>query len=195
MTLGDDARAARRQRLAALLLPAIAIGAVYLAVVRPKETARIERATRDLADARARTPSADALERLAAQADALRTEVREARESREASGSASPSAHRKNDEGVADWLARVSATLTAHGVLVLSDEATRVKLPPDLLARLSHRDAAGGAVRRMRLVGPYGAVVRALDRIDRDDSGRVVLGLTLDIDALSGALHWTLTIG
>ncbi|MFG0318525.1 MAG: hypothetical protein ACF8XB_14720 [Planctomycetota bacterium JB042] len=189
--------AARRNRAAGTILPALVVGVVYLLLVRPGAVDRLEETERDLATARSRVPAPESLDALRLEAGTLRDDVRAARETRSdavvaASGTTPPP---RAGESVSTWLARVSGILTRHGVALVEDEPSTLRLPADLRARLAPAGPSGEPVRRMRLVGSYGSIVRALADLELADRKRVVLGLEMDVDDGTGLLNWTLTIG
>ncbi len=188
---------ARRSRAAGTILPALVVGVVHLLLVRPGAVERLEETEGDLATARSRVPSPEALDALRLEAGTLRDDVRAARRARTtavaaASGSTPPP---RTGESVSTWLARVSGILTRHGVALVEDEPATDRLPADLRARLAPAGPSGEPVRRMRLVGSYGSMVRALDDLEVADRSRLVLGLEMDVDGDTGFLNWTLTIG
>lgn len=176
--------AARRQQVLLILLPSLVVLAGYLSFFRWRATESRERARNDLAAAIRSAPDPGTLAQTRAKRDELAATVESERRrveerERETAATAAPRPLPR---------AQVTEILLRHELLVLEESAND-----------EARDGATGtrvASRRLRVVGPYGAMVGALDDLAKAGAANLVLEVVMTpAREEGGAPTWTLTLG
>lgn len=178
--------AARRQQVLLILLPSLVVFAGYLSFFRWRATESRERARNDLAAAIRSAPDPGTLAQTRAKRDELaatvESERRRVEERERETAAAATAAPRPLPR------AQVTEILLRHELLVLEESAND-----------EARDGAAGtrvASRRLRVVGPYGAMVGALDDLAKAGAASLVLEVVMTpAREEGGAPTWTLTLG